>query len=425
MCIRDSINAEYGGCCDAAMDTSYKGAAGALELTDDCLVWTPRDSSAGSTVRIRFAEVKVHCMSAPGSKKAMLKVVTSSRDPKAPGYVFQFKSKLNAVFDRDTVVRGLLAGIRKLAPGPAKPASQPTPAPLKDPSEKDPGDPLSKIRVDAKPGNTKRTLTAAEMSAILVAHPALAELYRRSVPMSMSEHTFWGRYLASEELHGKGEVDLSAQSVLALGLPAVAPVAQILESEVDLSTELDLKPPEFPPGRKGVIAQLNHGAKAFVQRIAPKPAARVKSFGRLSADLGPTVDLATFSVHNKQPLKQAAVEEADVRPSKRKKTQPGLLGRELDLSAGFSQHSKAHKAMIEMMAATLTAAPKCDPLPSKLVAAHAKGSEFLRHFWAAEIAGDQPRKWELLGAVKTLLGEVCAVWQGDQGCRCEGREQRR
>eukprot|EP00656_Telonema_subtile_P016712 TRINITY_DN18851_c0_g2_i1.p1 TRINITY_DN18851_c0_g2~~TRINITY_DN18851_c0_g2_i1.p1 ORF type:complete len:237 (+),score=70.58 TRINITY_DN18851_c0_g2_i1:101-811(+) len=181
---------------------------------------------------------------------------------------------------------------------------------------------------------------------------------------------------------------------------------RILESEVDLSTELDLKPPEFPPGRKGVIAQLNHGAKAFVQRIAPKPAARVKSFGRLSADLGPTVDLATFSVHNKQPLKQAAVEEADVRPSKRKKTQPGLLGRELDLSAGFSQHSKAHKAMIEMMAATLTAAPKCDPLPSKLVAAHAKGSEFLRHFWAAEIAGDQPRKWELLGAVKTLLGEV-------------------
>ena len=425
------------------MEAAYKGAPGLLELSQDGLVWRRRAQPSAPALTVGFSEIRVHCMSAASSAKLLLKVVTGSRDPKAPGFVFHFQSKLNAAGDRDTIVRGLLAN----RSGTNKP---PDSGPTKKPVELPPvvaavtevpaiKDPLAGLRMVPKKRKraTSKTISAAQMAEALAARPTLAALYREQVPMVLSEAEFWGRYLSSEALHRSSQLHKGAAEPEE---PEEAPATQQIASELNLSTELDSDPLEQPLARGSVIGQLNLGAKAFIHRIKKTTAVG-------SAAAVPMVDLRNMGPRQWLPMQRPARQREEARSVSAAKPvntlrpgEPALhmtggctgLGgsgwvptAEPNLMRCFEEPAEAHRMLQHVVDSTAKAAAASE-VDRLLLASHAKvrgalvpadgcgadgggaqGSELLRHFWAAD--PNSKRCAELLGCIQALLREVHAV----------------
>jgi len=261
----------------AVAQVKYQSVDGTLELSRRLMRWFSTNSR--KEVSVAITEIKVHCVSAASSKRVCLKVVTASRDPKSPGYMFEFSSKLHAHKERESFV----AALGKLFDDAKSNAAETN----KDRWQQDLQDPEVTQLYQSLVGTgvmsdeefwTQRkvasqsdsallaiadnnvenslpsmTLTAAKIQNIFTTQPLVLKKFKEMVPDQMTEKEFWSRYLESMHFHGCDRVSIKH--------PAPKRASQtIVDRKVDLSTELDAEKTMLDPLRKrqrSIVTGLN------------------------------------------------------------------------------------------------------------------------------------------------------------------------
>merc|ERR1740117_2221611 len=229
--------------------------------------------------------------------------------------------------------------------------------------------------------------------------------------MVLSEAEFWGRYLSSEALHGSSQLHKGAAEPAEPEEAEEAPAAQQIASELNLSTELDSETLEQPLARGTVIGQLNLGAKAFIHRI--KKTAAVGSAAAVSM-----VDLRNMGPRQWLPMQRPARQRDESPPIPAAKPvdtpRAGWVPTaEPNLMRCFEEPAEAHR-MLQQMVDYAAHAPQAPEVDRLLLTSHAKGSELLRHFWAAD--PNSKRCAELLGCIQALLRELPEPTAGASSC---------